>query len=121
WRQRGEPARNLHVKHIRAVCAAAAIAGALAPAYGQIAAPVATVPGMPGVPDPANLYSETAAGKLSAAVAGHLERIYVPNHGDNTVSVIDPATLRAVDRSAVAVNPQRIVPSWNLQVLWVAN
>jgi YVTN family beta-propeller protein len=76
---------------------------------------------MPGVPDPRNLYSETTAGKLSAAVAGHLERIYVPNHGDNTVSVIDPATLQVVDRFRVGVNPQHVVPSWNLQVLWVAN
>ncbi|MEJ8835320.1 YncE family protein [Ramlibacter sp. AN1133] len=104
------------------------MAGALAPAYGQIAAPapvpvapVVTVPGMPGVPDPRNLYSETRAGKLSPAVAGHLERVYVPNRGDNTVSVIDPATLRVVDRFRVGVNPQHIVPSWNLQVLWVAN
>jgi len=114
------------VKQRRALCAAVALAGALAPAYGQIAAPVpvapvATVPGMPGVPDPRNLYSETNAGKLSPAVAGHLERIYVPNRGDNSVWVIDPATLRLVDRFRVGVNPQHIVPSWDLQVLWVAN
>ena len=114
------------MKQRRALCAAVALAGALAPAYGQIAAPVpvapvATVPGMPGVPDPRNLYSETNAGKLSPAVAGHLERIYVPNRGDNSVWVIDPATLRVVDRFRVGVNPQHIVPSWDLQVLWVAN
>jgi YVTN family beta-propeller protein len=54
-------------------------------------------------------------------VAGHLERIYVPNHRDNTVWVIDPTTLRVVDRFRVGVNPQHVVPSWNLQVLWVAN
>ena len=42
-------------------------------------AAVATVPGMPPVVDPANLYSETASGKLSPAVAGDLPRVYVPN------------------------------------------
>ena len=114
------------MKQLRALCIAVALAGGLASAYGQTApaapvAPVTTVPGMPGVPDPKNLYSETIAGKLSPAVAGHLERVYVPNHGDNTVWVIDPATLRVVDRFRVGVNPQHIVPSWNLQVLWVAN
>ena len=40
---------------------------------------VETVPGMPPVVDPANLYSETRAGKLSPAVAGALPRVYVPN------------------------------------------
>ena len=114
------------MKQLRALFAAVVLAGVLAPAYGQIAAavpgaPVATVPGMPGVPDPNNLYSETTAGKLSPAVAGHLERIYVPNRGDNTVWVIDPATLQRVDRFRVGVHPQHIVPSWTLQVLWVAN
>ena len=31
-----------------------------------------TIPGMPGVPDPSNLYSETATGKMSDAVKGAL-------------------------------------------------
>jgi YVTN family beta-propeller protein len=82
---------------------------------------VQTVPGMPGVPDPKNLYGETAAGKLSPAVAGHLERIYVPNRGENTVSVIDPATMKVVDKFPVGIHPQHVVPSWDLKVLWVAN
>ena len=41
-------------------------------------AAVATVPGMPPVIDPTNLYSETAAGKFGPAVAGDLPRVYVP-------------------------------------------
>lgn len=104
--------------------AAAATAAAVPPASAQGAAhvsAVATVPGMPLVPDPRNLYSETAAGKLSPAVAGHLERIYVPNRSENSVSVIDPATLRTVSKFRVGVHPQHVVPSWDLQVLWVAN
>jgi YVTN family beta-propeller protein len=80
-----------------------------------------TVPGMPPVADPANLYSDTAAAKLSPAVAGALERIYVPNRRSNDVSVIDPATMNVVDRFRVGINPQHVVPSWDLKTLWVAN
>ncbi len=85
------------------------------------AQPVSTVPGMPPVPDALNLYSETAKGKLSAATTGALERVYVPNRGENTVSVIDPATLKVIDKFKVGVHPQHVVPSWDLQTLWVAN
>jgi YVTN family beta-propeller protein len=83
--------------------------------------PVETVPGMPPVPDPANLYSEIRADKLSPAVAGALPRIYVPNRQGNDVSVIDPATMKVVDRFPVGVNPQHVVPSWDLKTLWVTN
>ena len=83
--------------------------------------PVATVPGMPAVPDRNNLYSEAGADRMSPAVAGALERVYVPNHTSNTVSVIDPATLKVVDTFKVGVNPQHVVPAWDLHTLWVAN
>ncbi len=85
------------------------------------AAVVVTVPGMPGVADRDNLYSETGSGRLSAAVAGALTRVYVPNRAANTVSVIDPETLKVIDTFKVGVNPQHIVPSWDLKTLWVAN
>jgi YVTN family beta-propeller protein len=85
------------------------------------AAAIVTVPGMPGVPDSNNLYSETQAGRMSAAVAGALERVYVPNHTANSVSVIDPATLKVVGTFKVGINPQHVVPSWDLRTLWVAN
>jgi len=84
-------------------------------------APVVTVAGMPGVPDRNNLYSETTSDRLSSAVAGALERVYVPNRSANTVSVIDPATLKVVDTFKVGINPQHVVPSYDLRVLWVAN
>jgi YVTN family beta-propeller protein len=82
---------------------------------------VQTIPGMPPVPDAANLYSETAAGRLSPAVASALSRVYVPNVKANTVTVIDPATLTVVDTFPVGLNPQHVVPSYDLSVLWVAN
>src|SRR5450631_4604875 len=76
---------------------------------------------MPPVPDPQNLYSETSADKLSAAVAGHLERIYVPHVRSNDVYVIDPETFKVVDKFRVGLNPQHVVPAWDLKTLWVAN
>src|SRR4249920_1146618 len=70
----------------------------------QQPAAVVTVPGMPGVPDPVNLYSEVTADRMSPAVAGALERVYVPNRSANTVSVIDPATLKVIDTFKVGVH-----------------
>lgn len=84
-------------------------------------APWIEVTGMPPVLDRNNLYSETSSSHMSRAVAGALERIYVPNHTANTVSVIDPATMKVVDTFKVGVNPQHLVPSYDLRTLWVAN
>jgi YVTN family beta-propeller protein len=82
---------------------------------------IQTVPGMPPVVDPANLYSETAAGHMSPAVKGHLERVYVPNLRSNDVYVIDPETAKVLYNFKVGRSPQHVVPSWDLQTLWVAN
>jgi YVTN family beta-propeller protein len=76
---------------------------------------------MPPVVDPRNLYSETAADKLSPAVANALPRVYVPNLRSNTVSVIDPATLTVVAEFPVGIHPQHVVPSYDLRTLWVTN
>ena len=85
------------------------------------ASTVATVPGMPAVVDPRNLYSETSATRVSTLISGDLKRIYVPNLRSNDVSVIDPETLKVVDRFKVGIGPQHIVPSWDLRTLWVTN
>ena len=98
-------------------------AGAQRPAASAMPATptVATVPGMPPVVDPANLYSEAAAGRMSAIARGALPRVYVPNVRSNDVYVIDPATLQVVDRFKVGVNPQHVVPAYDMATLWVAN
>jgi YVTN family beta-propeller protein len=82
---------------------------------------VATVPGMPPVVDARNVYSETATSRMSPAVNGHLERVYVPNLRSNNVFVIDPATMKVIDKIKVGIGPQHVVPSWDLKTLWVAN
>jgi YVTN family beta-propeller protein len=106
------------------IAIALGLASALVPASRAAPQPaglVVVVPGMPPVPDPTNLYSETTAGKLSPAVAGALPRVYVPNLRSNDVSVIDSTTRRVVDRFRVGENPQHVVPSYDLKTLWVSN
>ena len=107
--------------------AAAALSAALAvhPCFAQPAtgaAPaIATIPGMPPVVDPTNLYSETSPAHMSAIASRALPRVYVPNIQSDDVYVIDPATYKVVQRFRVGLNPQHVVPSWDLTTLWVAN
>lgn len=101
---------------LTALCIAGSASAAPAPAPA-----VTTVPGMPPVVNPANLYSEAGAGHFSPAVAGALPRIYVPNLRSNDVYVIDPATFKVVEKFKVGYSPQHVVPAWDLQTLWVAN
>ncbi|HKX18770.1 MAG TPA: YncE family protein [bacterium] len=105
-----------------------ALAAGLACAVGLAAAPthaasprVITVPGMPAVVDPHNIFSETTSDKMSPAVAGDLPRVYVPNLRSDDVYVIDPSTFKVVDRFPVGRSPQHVVPSWDLRTLWVTN
>jgi YVTN family beta-propeller protein len=117
-----QPLKSVRLSWLALVCAYVTAAWAAdAPTAAPRAPAVSTVPGMPPVPDPGNLYSEAAAGRLSAAVAGDLSRVYVPNLRSNDVYVIDPATMKVVDRFKVGINPQHVVPSWDLRTLWVAN
>jgi len=99
--------------------------GVLAAAFGTVAtlaaAQVQTVPGMPPVPDPRNLYSEIGADKVSPALKDHRELVYVPHVQSNDVYVIDPKTYKVVDKYKVGFNPQHVVPSWDMQTLWVTN
>jgi YVTN family beta-propeller protein len=74
---------------------------------------------MPPVVDPNDIYSETQAGKLSPAVKGFPELVYVPNSGSNTVDVIDPRTFRVVNHFKVGRQPQHVTPSYDLKTLWV--
>jgi YVTN family beta-propeller protein len=94
-----------------------AAAGTSSQATGR----VETVPGMPPVTDPANLYSETTADKLSPALAGVPTRVYVPNVKSHEVHVIDPVSMTVIDWYKVGTNPQHVVPSWDMKTLWVTN
>ncbi|AMO22659.1 hypothetical protein GCM10027034_31040 [Ramlibacter solisilvae] len=111
-----------------AACAGVTLFALEAGATGPVVQPPASAPraittalGVPPVPDPGNVYSETGAGRLSEAVKGHLERVYVPLLRANEVWVIDPETAKVVSKFKVGRAPQHVVPSWDLQTLWVGN
>ena len=84
------------------------------------------LPGMPPVMDPANLYAANAPGMLSSTVKNYPSRIYVPNSKSDTVDIIDPTTYKIVGHFALPkhskrlLEPQHVVPSWDLKKLWVA-
>jgi len=80
-----------------------------------------TLPGMPPVSDVNNLYGDAGVNRFSPAVNGALPRVYVPDLRSNNVYVIDPTTFTVVDKFPVGRSPQHVVPSWDLQTLWVAN
>ncbi|MFI1462711.1 YncE family protein [Nocardia carnea] len=78
---------------------------------------------LPGMPPPLRFDDIYAANReLSPAVAEHRELVYVPNSRSHDVSVIDPATFQVIDTfSAGGVEPQHVVPSYDLQTLYVTN
>jgi DNA-binding beta-propeller fold protein YncE len=75
---------------------------------------------MPAPLDPKNVYAGTGAGMFSPAVAGHLSRVYSPNLITGKVDVIDPETFKVIESLNAIPSPQHIVPSWDLQTLWVS-
>ena len=106
-----------------ALCASALPAASRPPSHipATPAPAVRPVPGMPPVVDATNLYSEIVEGKISPTTAGHRELVYVPHVQSDDVWVIDPKTLKVVDKYKVGLDPQHVVPSWDLQTLWVTN
>jgi YVTN family beta-propeller protein len=81
----------------------------------------ASLPGMPPVLNPNDIYAADHPGMLSSLVKRFPDRIYVPNSGDNTVDVIDPATFKVIDHFSVGRQPQHVTPAWDLKDLWVLN
>ncbi|MGW5867028.1 YncE family protein [Streptomyces sp. NPDC055239] len=81
-------------------------------------------PGLPGMPpllDKKDVYAADRPNRLSPVVEDFPSRIYVPNTTSNTVSVIDPKKYEVIDTIKVGVQPQHVVPSWDMKTLWVNN
>jgi YVTN family beta-propeller protein len=72
-------------------------------------------------PKPTSVYEHTQANQLAPSVRDIPTRVYVPNGMSNTVDVIDPNTFTIVDRFPVQRLPQHVVPSWDMQTLYVNN
>lgn len=112
----------LSSRPVRIISSIAAAVTAFTMASFAEAEPVTDViPGMPSVTDAKNLYGDAGINQFSPAVAGALNRVYVPDLRSNNVYVIDPTTFKVVDKFPVGRSPQHVVPSWDLQTLWVAN
>ena len=75
--------------------------------------------GMPPVLDQNDIYAADRPNQLSPVVKDMPERVYVPNHGSASVSVIDPKTFKVVKTFKTPKGPQHVVPSWDLKTLWV--
>ena len=58
----------------------------------------ATLSTTPPLVNPANIYSEAGVGKFSANVTGAKQYVYVPSTLDGSITVIDQATMKVVDR-----------------------
>jgi YVTN family beta-propeller protein len=79
------------------------------------------LPGMPPVANPANIYADAGPGMLSPAVLGMPYRIYVPNSGGSSVTVIDPLTYRVIGTYQAGLEPQHVVPAYDMRTLYVTN
>ena len=88
----------------------------LLPTVAVASAPLA---GMPPVTDQNDIYAADRPNALSPVVKDFPERVYVPNHTSNTVSVIDPKTFKVIETFKTKRGPQHVVPSWDLKTLWV--
>lgn len=73
------------------------------------------------VPGDVNVYAAAGANMLSPAVAGMPYRLYVPQSAGSGVDVVDPVTFRVVDHYTTGLDPQHVVPSWDLQTLYATN
>ena len=82
-------------------------------------APSASVIGSgPAIGD---VYAHDGVGMFTAATKNVPYRIYVPNHGDGTVSVIDPIAKKVLYTFVTAPGTQHVIPGWDLKTLYAAN
>ncbi len=98
--------------------AASTLPGAPAPAT---AAPISTNPPVPTLPaaTPGNVYGAAGADGLRADLANVPRYAYVPSTDKGTVTVIDQATFRVIDRFDVGKLAQHVVPSFDMKTLYV--
>jgi YVTN family beta-propeller protein len=91
-------------------------------ATGSAPPPASSAPGAASTAEAAALasvYARAGAGMLTAVTRRAKPLVYVPNLGDNSVDVIDPATYKVLRTFAVPAQPQHVVPSWDFRTLWV--
>lgn len=90
-----------------------------AAAQREFFSPLAAVPAPAA--SPLNVYASTMATAVPAALAGIKPRVYVPDSLSNTVDVIDPETMKVVDRFVTGSIPHHVAPAPDLSTLYVDN
>jgi DNA-binding beta-propeller fold protein YncE len=80
-----------------------------------------TLPGMPPVTDPHNIYAAAAANALSAAAMQARPLVYVPHSGSGDVLVIDPTTFAVIARYPAGIELQHVVPSYDMRTLYATD
>jgi YVTN family beta-propeller protein len=91
---------------------------------GSASASASTAAGrlLPGMPPPLqadDLYAADRPNALADAVKQDLYRVYVPNNGGDSLTVIDPVTYQVLSTTRVPHSPEHVVPSWDLRTLYV--
>ena len=81
----------------------------------------AALPGMPAIASKNNLYADAGRNMLNRITRRAPYRIYVPNSGGSSVTVINPHTMRVIRVIHAGYNPQHVVPSYDLKRLYVTN
>jgi YVTN family beta-propeller protein len=70
---------------------------------------------------PTNIYLAIGKDRLAPAAARARPLVYVPNSRSASVTVIDPVTYREIRTFSTGALSQHVVPSYDLETLWVAN
>ena len=67
------------------------------------------------------VYANDGVGMFTDVTRNVPYRIYVPNHGSGSISVIDPKTFQVIDTYPSGSGTQHVVPGWDLKTLWALN
>jgi YVTN family beta-propeller protein len=105
------------MSHMSGMPMPAASSGGSTPASSAPSGPV-TPSGATAIGD---IYAHDGVGMFTDVTRNVPYRIYVPNHGSGTISVIDPATFKVIDTYASGSGTQHVVPGWDLKTLWALN
>ncbi len=101
--------------------------GPLAPLSSVVELQVAPGPGVrsnvrhPSARSNPDVYAADGPDMFSPVVRNMPYLIYVPESSGSDVDVIDPRTYKVIDRYPTGLDPQHVVPAWNLKTLYATN
>lgn len=93
--------------------------GAARPA--DLAARAVVPPHATATATPVNVYAHAGLGDFVAATLHVPYLLYVPESAGRAVDVVNPVTLKVIGRYVTGLDPQHVVPSYDLRTLWSTN